>query len=144
MNLTLARAIACHTGSCLVQRLDDGGVFDAPLSTTMLELGTRIWPGMIVALDGDAQPPAIRWRFETRTVDALAGDRLTILEREHHFIDRRPEDDRGTPLRVGDMVSIHFTGVGNEIEVRDTIVAGRPRHPELLEEQFSRVEAAYA
>jgi hypothetical protein len=105
MNLTLARAITCLAGSCLVQRLDDGSVFDAPLSNAMLDLGTRIWPGMISALDGDVQPPTIRWRFETRTVEALAGDRLTILGREFPCVDRRPDADRATPIRTGDMVS---------------------------------------
>jgi hypothetical protein len=143
MNLTLARAITCHAGSCLVQRLDDSMVFDAPLSPRMIETNTRIQPGMIVALDRDATPPTIRWRFETRPVEALAGDRLTILGREHRFTDARPEAERAVPIRAGDTVAIRFGQDGDEIEVYDTVIDGRPRHPEFLEADFQHIEAVY-
>lgn len=146
MNLTLARTIACDAERCLVQSLDNGSVFDAPLSPKMIQGGTRVRPEMIVALDRDATPPMIRYRFETRPVEALAGDRLTILGRERPFSDRRPDADRAIPIRVGDIVTIRFRqgADGDEIEVYDIVVAGHPRHPELLEADFPRIEAFYA
>ncbi len=143
MNLTLARTITCAGERCLVQLLDDDSVYDAPLSPRMIQIGTLVRPGMTVALDRDTTPPTIRWRFETRPVEALTGDRLTILGRESRFIDVRTESERATPIRVGDTVTIRFRQASDEIEVYDTVVDGRPRHPELLEADFSRIEAAY-
>ena len=143
MNLTLARAIACAAEGCRVQPLAGGGALDAPLAAPMIAVGTRIRVGMIVALDRDADPPTIRWRFETRPVEALAGDRLTILGRALPFVDRRPAVDRATPIRVGDTVSLHFTGAGDEIAILDTLVDGRPRHPEFLEAVFPQIAEHY-
>lgn len=143
MNLTLARALACTPERCQVQPLDGGESLDAPLAPRMIELGTRIRPGMIVALDRDTVPPAIRWRFATRPIEALAGDRLTILGRDHPFLDQRPVADRATPVRVGDMISFRFAEAGDMIIIHDTIVDGRPRHPELLEAQFPAIVAHY-
>ncbi len=106
MKLTLARTIACSDEGCQVQPLDDDGLIDAPLSPRMVEIGTRIRPGMIVALDRSTTPPLIRWRFETRPVEALTGDRMTIHGREFRFIDVRPENERAIPIHVDDMVPI--------------------------------------
>ncbi len=143
MKLTLARTITCSDEGCKVQLLSEDSVTDAPLSPRMIQIGTRIRPGMIVALDLSATPPMIRWRFETRPVEALAGDRITILGRESRFVDARPENDRATPIRVGDIVTIRQWQAGDEIEVYDTVVDGRPRHPEFLEADYPRIEAAY-
>jgi hypothetical protein len=143
MKLTLARTITCSDESCKVQLLGEDSVTDAPLSPRMIQIGTRIRPGMIVALDLSATPPMIRWRFETRPVQALAGDRITILGRESRFVDARPENDRATPIRVGDIVTIRQWQAGDEIEVYDTVVDGQPQHPEFLEADYPRIEAAY-
>ena len=89
MNLTLARTLACTVDSCRVQLLDDDSVIDAPLAPLMIQIGTRIRPEMIVALDRSATPPEIRWRFETRPVEALTGDRITLHGRQFQFTDAR-------------------------------------------------------
>lgn len=60
MNLILARALACTTERCHVQPLDGGDPLDAPLAPIMIEIGTRIRPDMIVALDRDTTPPIVR------------------------------------------------------------------------------------
>ena len=146
MKLTLARAIACSAEGCRVQPLDGGGATDAPFSSRMIQIGTRIRPGMIVALDSGTTPPTIRWRFETRPVEALAGDRITILGREARFVDVRPEADRATPIRVGDTVIIRSQqadGQADTIEIYDTLIDGQPRHRGFLEADFPRIEAAY-
>lgn len=143
MNLTLARTIDCSAEHCRVQLLDDGSVTNAPLSPRMIEGGVRIRPDMIVALDRSATPPMIRYRFETRPVEALMGDRMTILGREFRFVDARPENDRANPIRVGDIVTIRSRQASDEIEVYDTVVNGRPRHPEFLEAQFPQIAAIY-
>lgn len=143
MNLTLARALACTPERCRVQPLDGGDPLDAPLAPRMVELGARIRPEMIVAFDRDTVPPTIRWRFETRPIEALADDHLTILGRTHPFLDRRPVTDRATPLRVGDMISFRFAAAGGTLIIHDTILDGRPRHPELLEAQFPQIAAHY-
>lgn len=143
MKLTLARTIACSDEGCQVQLLDDDSVIDAPLSSRMIANGVRIRPGMIVALDRSATPPMIRYRFETRPVEALVGDRMTILGREFRFVDARPENDRTVPIRVGDVVTIRHQQAGAWLEVYDTVDAGRPRHPEFLEADFPRIEAVY-
>ena len=143
MKLTLARAIDCSAEGCRVQLLDDGSVIDAPLSPRMIEIGTRIRPEMIVALDHDAAPPEIRWRYETRPVEALAGDRLTLHGKEFRFVDARPDDERAIPIRVGDTVVARLRQGGDGLEVYDTVEGGRPRHPERLEAEFPRIEAVY-
>lgn len=143
MNLILARALVCTPERCRVQPLDGGEPLDAPLAPRMIELGTRIRPEMIVALDRDTVPPTIRYRFETRPIEALADDRITILGRAHRFIDRRLDADRVAPLQVGDLVSFQFTGAGDELAIHDTIVDGQPRRPELLEAQFPQIAAHY-
>jgi hypothetical protein len=143
MQLTLARTIACSAEGCRVQPLDDDRLIDAPLAPRMRDVGIRVRPGMIVALDSGTVPPVIRWRFGVRSVEALAGDRVTILGREFRFVDARPDDERAMPIRVGDTVIIRPRRAGDEIEVYDTVEAGRPRHPELLEAEFPRIEAAY-
>ncbi len=143
MNLILARAIDCSVERCRVQLLDDDSVTDAPLSTLMIQIGTRIRPGMIVALDRSTTPPEIRWRFETRPVEALAGDRITLHGRQFRFTDTRPDDERATPIRVGDVVVARSAGAGDTLAVYDTVENGRPRHPERLEADYPRIEAAY-
>ncbi len=143
MNLILARAIACSAETCRVQLLTDDSVIDAPLSALMIQIGTRIRPGMIVALDRSATPPEIRWRFETRPVEALAGDRLTLHGRQFRFTDLRPDDERVPPLRVGDTVVARSGRTADELEVYDTMQEGRPLHPERLEAAFPQIEAAY-
>lgn len=143
MKLTLARTITCSDERCQVQPLDDDGVIDAPLSPRMIQLGTRIRPGMIVALDRGATPAMIRWRFETRPVEALAGDRLTLHGREFRFVDARPNAERVTPIRIGDTVVARSRHASDELEVYDMVENGRPLHPERLEAEFPRVEAAY-
>jgi hypothetical protein len=143
MNVILARALVCTPERCQVQPLDGGESLDAPLAPRMIELGTRIRSEMIVALDRDTVPPTIRYRFETRPIEALAGDRLTILGRDHPFLDQRPMADRALPLGVGEMISFRFVGDGKAVVIHDTIPDGRPRHPELLEAQFPAIVAHY-
>ena len=143
MKLTLARSIDCTAERCRVQPLDAGDPIDAPLAPRMVEIGTRVRPGMIVALDRHTTPPTIRYRFATHAVEALTGDRLTILGREIRFVDVRPATDRAIPIRVGDTVTHRFRPSGDEIEVYDTVVDGRPRHPEFLEAEFPHIEAIY-
>jgi hypothetical protein len=126
-----------------VQLLDDGSVTDAPLAPRMIQIGIRVRPGMIVALDRGTTPPMIRWRFGTRPVEALAGDRLTILGREFRFVDARPGDERATPIRVGDTVVFRTRPASDELEIYDTVESGRPHHPEFLEAEFPRIEAIY-
>ena len=63
-----------------------------------------------MALDRDTTPPTIRWRFAVRRVEALTADRLTILGRAFRYTDRRPDDERTTPLRVGDMAIQYSIG----------------------------------
>lgn len=143
MNLTLARTLACAVESCRVQLLDDDSVIDAPLAPRMIQIGTRIRPGMIVALDRSATPPEIRWRFETRPVEALTGDRITLLGRQFQFTDVRPDEERATQIRVGDTVVARSAGASDILEVYDTVENGRPRHLERLEAAYTQIEAAY-
>lgn len=144
MDLTLARAIDCSETSCRVRLLDDGSEADAPLAGRMIAGGVRIRPGMIVALDRATAPPTIRWRFETRPVEALAGDRLTLHGRGFRFVDRRPDDERAVPIRVGDTVVARARSADDGLEIYDTMEDGRPRHPERLTAQFPQIEAVYA
>ena len=143
MDLTLARAIACSAEGCRVQLLVDDSVIDAPLAELMRRHGTRVRPGQIVALDRSVTPPEIRWRFGVNPVEALAGDRATLRGRHFRLIDARPDDERATPIRVGDTVVVRSGRVGNELEVYDTVAGGRPRHPERLEADFPRIQAIY-
>lgn len=143
MNLTLARALACSVESCTVQLLDDGSVTNAPLALLMRQHGTRIRPGMIVALDHSATPPEIRWRFGGDTVEALTGDLATLRGRQFRLTDARPDTERTRPIRVGDTVIVRSGRAADELEVYDTVVEGNPRHPERLAADFPQIEAVY-
>lgn len=143
MQLTLARTLACTVDSCRVQLLDDDSVIDAPLAPLMIQHGTRIRPEMIVALDRSATPPEIRWRFETRPVEALSGDRITLLGRQFQFTDARPAAEQAIPIRVGDTVVARSAGTNDALEIYDTVENGRPNHPERLEAAYPQIEAAY-
>ena len=76
-------------------------------------------------------------------MEALAGDRLTLHGRQFRFTDLRPDDERVTPLRVGDTVIARSGRTADELEVYDTMQEGRPLHPERLEAAFPQIEAAY-
>jgi hypothetical protein len=143
MQLTLARTLACSAESCQVQLLDDSGVSDAPLAALMVQRGILIRPDMIVALDRSTTPAEIRWRFEVRPVEALAGDRLTLHGKEFRFVDVRPDDEHATPIRVGTTVVSRLGHDGETLEVFDTVEHGRPRYPERLEAHFPHIEAVY-
>ncbi len=143
MKLTLAQTITCADAGCRVQLLDDGGVIDAIVAPRMIDVGIRVRPGMIVALDSGTTPPVIRWRFGGRPVETLAGDRMTLHGREFRFVDARQEEERAIPIRVGDMVIVRSGRASGEVEVYDTMEGGRPRHQELLEAEFPQIEAVY-
>jgi hypothetical protein len=143
MKLTLARTIACADEGCRVQLLADGSVIDASFAPRIIDVGIRIRPGMIVALDSSTTPPVIRWRFGGRPVEALAGDRMTLHGREFRFVDARPEEERAIPIGVGDTVIVRSGHASDEVEVFDTVEGGQPRHPELLEAEFPQIEAVY-
>ena len=143
MKLTLARAIACSADGCRVQPLDGGGVTDAPLSPRMIQVGTRIRPGMIVALDRGAAPSEIRWRFGGDTIESLIGDRATLRGQDFRLTDARPDEERRTPIRVGDTVLVRSGSAAGELVVYDLVEDGRPLHPERLEADFPQIEAAY-
>ena len=143
MDLTLARTIACSDEGCQVQLLADDSVTDAPISALMRQHNTRVHPGQIVALDRSTAPPEIRWRFGVRRVEALAGDRVTLLGRQFRLFDARPDDERATPIRVGDMVVVRSRDASDELEVYDAVAGGRPLHPERLEADLPRIQAIY-
>lgn len=143
MKLTLARAITCTAERCRVQPLDGGEAIDAPLAPRMIAAGVVIRPEMIVALDRGATPATITYRYDTRPVEALAGDRLTLHGKEFRFVDVRPAAERAIPISVGDTVAARSRLDSPELEVYDTVESGRPRHPERLEAEFPRIEAIY-
>lgn len=143
MKLTLARAIACSDEGCTVQLLDDGSVSDAALAPLMRQSGTRVRPGMIVALDRDGSPVEIRWRFGGDRVEALEGQRATLRGRQFRLTDARPEAERTNPIRVGDTILVRSTKATDALAVYDMVENGRPLHPERLEADFPQIEAAY-
>ena len=143
MDLTLARALTCSAEDCQVQLLADDSVTDAPLAALMRQHGIRIRPGQLVAVDRSTAPPEIRWRFGVNPVEALAGDRATLLGRQFRLVDARPDDERATPIRVGDTVVVRSGRDGDELEVYDMVAGGRPLHPERLEADFPRIQAIY-
>jgi hypothetical protein len=118
-------------------------VSDAPLAALMVQRGILIRPDMIVALDRSTTPAEIRWRFEVRPVEALVGDRLTLHGKEFRFVDVRPDDEHGTPIRVGTTVVSRLGHDGETLEVFDTVEHGRPGYPERLEAHFPHIEAVY-
>ena len=143
MNLILARVIDCSAEGCRVQTLTDNTVIDAPLAPWMRQLGIRIHSEMIVALDRSAAPPEIRWRFGGDIVEALTGNRATLRGQEFRFTDERPDEERRTPIRIGNIVLVRSGSTADEVAVYDLVEDGRPLHPERLEADFPQIEAAY-
>lgn len=143
MNLTLARAIACSAEGCRVQLLTDSSMTDAPLAPLMRQIGTRVRPGHIVALDRSVSPPEIRWRFGRDKVEALVGDRATLRGQQFRLTDARPDDERAIPIRIGDTVLVRRGGAADELTVFDLVEDGCPLHPERSEADFPQIEATY-
>jgi len=109
----------------------------------MRQLGIRIHPDMIVALDRSVSPPEIRWRFGGDTVESLTGDRATLRGWRFRLTDTRPDTERTRPIRLGDSVIVRSGRVADELVVYDTLEGGRPLHPERLEADFPQIEAVY-
>jgi len=76
-------------------------------------------------------------------VETLTGDRITLHGRQFQFTDTRPDDERATPIRVGDVVVARSGHGSDTLEVYDTVENRRPLHPERLEADYPQIEAAY-
>jgi hypothetical protein len=114
----------------------------------------------LVMVDRQASPPEIVYRAATlHLVVQLDGqdailyrqgqdDRQDWLHRANHLIDARPDEERRSPLKAGDIVVTHrgkaLDGGNLELEVLDLAVAGRPGHPDRLRTAvLPRIEAIY-
>ena len=151
MNLALANVLAVTDTGCHVRYLDDRSFADAGYSAAVREQveqhGLRFGTCHLVMVDRQASPPEIVYRAATlHLVVQLDGqdailyrqgqdDRQDWLHRANHLIDARPDEERRSPLKAGDIVVTHrgkaLDGGNLELEVLDLAVAetGTPRSP---------------
>ena len=85
MNLTLAHVLSTADTHCRVQCLDRPLVLEAPYAGPMLEDGIRARSDQLVALDLDADPPAVVYRWPDVTAQPSGPGYL--LARDSHPVD---------------------------------------------------------
>ena len=136
-HLALAYVEDSHNVRCIVRVLGEEAPRRARYSAAIQEGGVVIRACHMVAVDRGRDPLEVVWRVGTRgTTARLQGDhvtldlgyrRLTIPVR-----DERPEEERNTPLAVGDSVLLQGSPL-EEARITDVFVNGELAHPERLQ-----------
>jgi hypothetical protein len=153
MNLELATVEDATSTGCRVQYLDSSTSADARYSARVQAAGVVVRPCHLVVVDRSVDPPEVVYRSHTiAVVQRLDGESAVLNDgqrppRTWRLIDRRPGEDQQAPFRVGDTVLVEeqqasiWPGDTEVVrpnrsegvaEVLDTVVDGRPAHPERL------------
>jgi hypothetical protein len=141
-HLALAYVDDAHNLGCTVRVFGEEARRRARYSTAIQEGGVVIRACHLVAVDLSHGPLEVVWRVGTRgTVERLEGDQVTLdLGYRRLTIpvrDERPEEERRTPLAVGDSVLLQGSPV-EEARIMDVLVNGELAHPERLQAHVLR------
>ncbi len=126
MKLELAVVITCHETGCHVRMLAD----DVPvemLYSSLVKDRIKIQPEQLVAVDTDANPPVIVWRWLRAAVIELTPDIVVVDDMKGYAAKVSPVSSLPLTLEIDDEVWACSTG--RDYEMHDIISDGKPTHP---------------
>lgn len=143
MKLTLAIALECFPTECRVQLLE--GVtpitvhYSAPVQARL-----QIRPGQLVALDTNPDTPEVVYRWHYAKIEQLKGDKAFIDNHRGQLIEVVKAEGLEAALQEDDWVFVTGGGPGEQGEIVDIAIEGRPAHPVYLGNYvFPKVEEFY-
>lgn len=141
-HLALAYVEDAHNVGCIVRVFSEGTPQRARYSAAIQEGGVVIRTCHMVAVDRGRDPLEVVWRIGAwGTIERLEGDLVTLdLEYRRLTIpvhDERLEEERSTPLAVGDSVLLQGSPL-EEARITDVFVNGELAHPERLQAHVNR------
>jgi hypothetical protein len=147
MMLRLALVSRSDEQGCDVRWMDEEGLhavgYSAPVQNRV-----KIRPGQLVAVDMEATPPAIVWRWFRGPVVYRVEDYVVVNNRVYQTGFRFPISVVRIPEAVEVEVGLDdevFHSHGPDGVVIDTVVDGRPAHPaRIAADLFPALEETYA
>ena len=129
MKLELAIVLACHKTGCRVASLKDNLPIEA-LYSSLVRDRIKIQPEQMVAINTDANPPEIVWRWLRAAVIEQTSDTIVVDDMKGHPAKVSFVPDLPLTLTLDDEVWTCSTG--RAYEIHDIILDGRPTHPNRL------------
>lgn len=129
MNLELAIVSTCHKTGCHVARVKDNSFVEAVYSA-LVQDRIKIQPEQLVAIDTDADPPEIVWRWLRAAVIELGADIVVVDDMKGHPAKVSLVSDLPLTLAIDDEVWTCSTG--RDYEIHDLILDGKPTDPNRL------------
>lgn len=142
MNLTLAVVKACSDDGCSVQVVKDGPEIKGCYSGLVKDR-IQIRPHQLVAIDRDAHPNEIVWRWVRGKVDKFEGESVIVDDGKCQLIPAGIPREMDLTLHAND--EIWWCSLPQDIEVHDKIIDGEPEKPDQLLTYIKPIiEAIYA
>ena len=129
MNLELAIVLACNKAGCRVTLVKDNLPIEARYSS-LVQDRIKIQPEQMVAIDMNANPPEIVWRWLRAAIVELTTDIVVMDELYGHPAKVSLPPDLPLELALDDEVWTCSTG--RDIEIHDLILDGKPTDPNRL------------
>lgn len=129
MKLELAIVLACHKIGCRVTLLKD----DLPIKvlySALVKDRIKIQPEQLVAIDMDANPPEIVWRWLRAAVIELTEDIVVVDDMQGH--PAKVSFVSVLPLTLALEDEVWTCSTGRDFEIHDIIINGKPTHPSRL------------
>ena len=126
MKLELAIVLSCHKTGCRVASLTDNYPIEA-LYSSLVHDRIRIQPAHLVAINTDANPPEIVWRWLQAAVIEISTDVVVVDDMKGYAakVTFVPE----LPLTVSLDDEAWTCNTGRAYEIHDIILDGKPTHP---------------
>ena len=146
MQLELAVAETCDPTTCRVRALN--GTRTTARYAAPVQDKVKVRPGDLVALNREAEPPEVVWRWWHGTVERVEGERAVV---SRNVTQRQPGDpqratmEAALPPELAGQVqpgdTVYFGG--EEKRVLDVARGGVPAHPGRLAGAFPAIVDAY-
>lgn len=96
MKLKLALVLTCNENGSSVKTVPDNSTFEAVFSSLVVQKRIKIQPDQLVAINMDANPPEIVWRWLRAVVLETGGDTVVV------------DDIKGHPAKVSSVSDLPF------------------------------------
>jgi hypothetical protein len=133
MKLALAIALECSSTEYKVELIDGREIITAKISIPMQAV-LKIFPGQLLALDTNLNPPEIVYRWHRGKIERVDGERLVLGGMGGRTIEVGKARGLEANPQPGDWVFATGGTPTEQGEVVDTAVEGRPAHPVFLRE----------
>jgi len=127
MKLELAIALSCSSTGCRVAPLESSGSIEVPYSS-LVQDRIKIQPEQMVAINTDTNPPEIVWRWLRAFVIEINKSIIVVDDMQGHpgKVSLVPE----LPLTLRIDEEVWVCGTGQDFEIHDLIIEGKPAHPQ--------------